>query len=84
MFQKGIASRGWWKPDASKRYLNITPELHCRKVTVSSDGISPLTEKHMSVCTGGIMIVQAFILLLGMGAFLFLPENLVCTSGIII
>ena len=38
---------------------------------MSSDGISPLREKHMSVCTGGIMIVQAFILLLGMEAFLF-------------
>ena len=51
---------------------------------VALTGFSPLAEKHMSVCTGGIMIVQAFILLLGMGAFLFLPENLVCTSGIII
>ena len=29
----------------------------------------------MSVCTGGIMIVQAFILLLGMGAFLFAGKS---------
>lgn len=29
----------------------------------------------MSVCTGGIMIVQAFILLLGMEAFLFAGKS---------
>lgn len=66
MFQKGIASRGWWKPDASKRYLNITPELQplkrnrCitsvkhRNIQVGSAGIPPLQGRHMIVCLGGL------------------------------
>lgn len=66
MFQKGIASRGWWKPDASKRYLNITPELQplkrsrClatsdkRRFQVGSAGIPPLQGRHMIVCLGGL------------------------------
>lgn len=66
MFQKGIASRGWWKPGASKRYLNITPELQplkrsrCLanvkrgKFQVGSAGIPPLQGRHMIVCLGGL------------------------------
>lgn len=57
MFQKGIASRGWWKPGASKRCLNITPELQplkrnrCitsvkhRNIQVGPVGIPPVTGK---------------------------------------
>jgi len=66
VFQKGIASRGWWKPDASKRYLNITPELQplkrnrCitsvkhRNIQVGPAGIPPLQGRHMIVCLGGL------------------------------
>ncbi len=48
---------------------------------VSSDGISPLAEKHMSVCTGGIMIAQAFILLLDGSLFYIIDKSYFRNGG---
>ena len=60
MFQKGIASRGWWKPDASKRYLNITPELQPLKrnrcVTSVKHRNIPVSYTHLTERKSNILI----------------------------
>ncbi len=52
-------NRGWWEPDTSRIYLNITSELQIlnrrdKDVLVRTDGIPPLQGRHMIVCLGGL------------------------------
>ena len=58
LYLNDAENRGWWEPDTSRIYLNITSELQFLKGgklnRVKAAGIRPLQRRHMIVCLGGL------------------------------